>query len=293
MEALVFRVELSESDPLIWRRFIVPAHITFLQLHKTLQFVMGWYDSHLHQFVFEDTNTIITNNQDDVEETKVLKELYLGKTLSPSDQSYPFIKRRLERNVYPSARTKLLRFLTSNSQFTYEYDFGDSWIHHITFLGMIDDYELNYPEILEGEGDCPPENVGGIGGYAYFQSVMNDPTNPEFREYRKWAKSQHWIRFNIRQINAWMRDEFGGTKKTKKASEDSILKIDNELSRLKIGQPAARALLSIGIRKLDQLPQHTQAELMALHGFGPKALNILKEALNKAQLDFKPSTETY
>ena len=47
----------------------------------------------------------------------------------------------------------------------------------------------------------------------------------------------------------------------------------------KIGAPATRALASIGITRLDQVAERSEAELLALHGFGPRALRILNEAL--------------
>lgn len=47
----------------------------------------------------------------------------------------------------------------------------------------------------------------------------------------------------------------------------------------KIGAPALRALASIGITRLDQVAGKQDAELLALHGFGPRALRMLKEAL--------------
>jgi hypothetical protein len=52
----------------------------------------------------------------------------------------------------------------------------------------------------------------------------------------------------------------------------------------KIGAPATRALASIGVTRLDQLVDHSEADLLALHGFGPRALRILKEALAGADL---------
>jgi len=57
--------------------------------------------------------------------------------------------------------------------------------------------------------------------------------------------------------------------------------IDNELSRLKIGQPASRALASIQVTCLSDLLNKTEKQLLSLHGFGPRALRILKEALQK------------
>ncbi len=47
----------------------------------------------------------------------------------------------------------------------------------------------------------------------------------------------------------------------------------------KISAPAFRALNSIGVTKLTQLTSYTEEQLLELHGFGPKALRLLKERL--------------
>ena len=49
------------------------------------------------------------------------------------------------------------------------------------------------------------------------------------------------------------------------------------IENIKISQPAHRALKSAGIETLDQLTQYTEKDLLALHGFGPKGLGILKK----------------
>lgn len=46
-----------------------------------------------------------------------------------------------------------------------------------------------------------------------------------------------------------------------------------------IGKPATRALSEAGITALDQVVGHSQAELLALHGVGPKAIRILTDEL--------------
>lgn len=46
-----------------------------------------------------------------------------------------------------------------------------------------------------------------------------------------------------------------------------------------IGKPATRALLGAGWSTLEQIATHTEAELLALHGVGPKAVRILSAAL--------------
>jgi len=49
--------------------------------------------------------------------------------------------------------------------------------------------------------------------------------------------------------------------------------------------PARRALDSAGYTRLDELTGATGAELLKLHGFGPKALRLLREELAARGLD--------
>jgi hypothetical protein len=49
-----------------------------------------------------------------------------------------------------------------------------------------------------------------------------------------------------------------------------------------LGQPARRALVGAGYRRLEQLTEVSEAEVKQLHGIGPKALDQLRRAL-KAQ----------
>jgi Plasmid pRiA4b ORF-3-like protein len=41
------RIELVDSDPLIWRQVEVPTSMTLKALHDVIQIVMGWSNSHL------------------------------------------------------------------------------------------------------------------------------------------------------------------------------------------------------------------------------------------------------
>ena len=65
-----------------------------------------------------------------------------------------------------------------------------------------------------------------------------------------------------------------------------------ELAAIKISQPAHRALKNAGIETLEQLTQYREDELLALHGFGPKALGILRCVLTEYGLSFKVRSET-
>ncbi|MEV5612556.1 MmcQ/YjbR family DNA-binding protein [Streptomyces sp. NPDC052225] len=48
-----------------------------------------------------------------------------------------------------------------------------------------------------------------------------------------------------------------------------------------IGRPATRALLGAGLATLDLVATRTEAELLALHGVGPKAVRVLAAELEK------------
>ena len=57
-----------------------------------------------------------------------------------------------------------------------------------------------------------------------------------------------------------------------------------------VGKPAMRALEGAGYTRLTQLTQVTEAALLQLHGVGPKAIGILREALKAAGKSFASRT---
>ena len=54
-----------------------------------------------------------------------------------------------------------------------------------------------------------------------------------------------------------------------------------------IGVPATRALAAAGITRLAQVAEHREAELAALHSVGPKAIGLLRQALEQRGLSFR------
>lgn len=54
-----------------------------------------------------------------------------------------------------------------------------------------------------------------------------------------------------------------------------------------IGKTAARELSLRGITSLGQVTHHSQKELLAIHGVGPKTIVILREALAAKGLEYK------
>lgn len=55
-----------------------------------------------------------------------------------------------------------------------------------------------------------------------------------------------------------------------------------------LSQPAIRALAGAGYTRLDQLAKASQAELLKLHGFGPKGIRIIREALAERGKSMRP-----
>lgn len=49
----------------------------------------------------------------------------------------------------------------------------------------------------------------------------------------------------------------------------------------KIGRPATGALLAVGVTTLDGVEAMGEAKLLALHGVGPRAISILRAALEQ------------
>jgi hypothetical protein len=106
---------------------------------------MGWTNSHLHQFKFGE-------------------QLYGDPMLMEED---------FEEMDYKDSTTTLLSDLLPQSgkrlRFGYKYDFGDSWQHEVLLEGCPNaEEDRQYPVCLEGERACPPEDVGGVGGYEEF-----------------------------------------------------------------------------------------------------------------------------
>lgn len=68
--------------------------------------------------------------------------------------------------------------------------------------------------------------------------------------------------------------------------EKKLAKDEHEFPR-SIGNPAQSALLAAGYQRLQDLTSATEQDLLQLHGFGPKALGILRQTLAERGLSFK------
>ncbi|RJX37607.1 DNA-binding protein [Paenibacillus pinisoli] len=56
----------------------------------------------------------------------------------------------------------------------------------------------------------------------------------------------------------------------------------------KLAKPALRALAHAGYTGLSQLSGESEAELMKLHGMGPNAMAVIKQALAEQGMSLQP-----
>jgi len=82
----------------------------------------------------------------------------------------------------------------------------------------------------------------------------------------------HWLR------RAWLSHAPKRLAEQVAAADTAVAGAVGDLPRA-IGGPATRALVGAGITTLAQVAERTEAELLALHGVGPRAIRILKETL--------------
>lgn len=159
-EIATVRIELRDTDPLIWREVEVPTSITLKVLHDVIQVVMDWLDYHLWQFTIGGQRYGLPMDED------------WGTT--PRKEA---TKVRL-RDVLKARKTTI----------DYLYDFGDSWEHRLTVTGVrAGDPEASYPRYVRGERNAPPEDCGGVPGFYELLDVLADPGHPGHADAREWA----------------------------------------------------------------------------------------------------------
>jgi hypothetical protein len=158
---LQLKVTLLGSKPSIWRRIVVPDNYSLAQLHVILQVAMGWTFDHLHGFRWRDERW------------------------GPPAEDYGlFETTELDENAGFLARF----FTQKGDSLRYEYDFGDSWEHEIK-LERTEPFDpaRPVPVCLAGARAGPPEDCGGIWGYAAILHARKHPRARGSAERLEWV----------------------------------------------------------------------------------------------------------
>ena len=176
-----FKITLRYLQPPIWRRIQVEDS-TLDEFHERIQTAMGWTNSHLHQFTIHGRRygdpDILDDGFGDFE--------CVDSTVTKISELVP-------------ADGKRLRFL-------YEYDFGDGWEHEVLLERCLQAQQgERYPRCVDGERACPPEDIGGVWGYAEFVEAINDPQHEQHEEFVEWAGEFDPEEFDASQATKAMR----------------------------------------------------------------------------------------
>ncbi len=155
------KITLLGSKPPIWRRFQVPSDINLAKLHRIIQEVMGWEDSHLHQFKVGKTyyGMSYPDDFDEVTRTKDEKDATVSALVSK-----------------PKAKI------------------------------LPPEPGVRYPVCITGKRACPPEDCGGVWGYADLLEAMQNPKHPEHDDMQEWiGGSFDPEAFDVEAVNKALR----------------------------------------------------------------------------------------
>ena len=178
---LPLRIELAGSDPLIWRRVLVPDTVTLGTVHNVIQAVFIWDNSHMHGFRTVGQGRRWLGGEDDdsgEDEDDILLVDVIGE------------------------RTKSI---------DYVYDFGDSWEHRVKVERRRKaDPGLSLPVCVEGANAAPPDDCGGVWGYSERVAALRDPKHPDHAEVRGWfGKKWDATAFDIDAANRRLKARVG------------------------------------------------------------------------------------
>lgn len=138
---LLLKVSLRGAPLPIWRKLELPASLTLTRAHAAIQAAMGWQDCHL--WMFSDGR----------------------KTFMPTDERSPAFGEIDPDDIQIG---ELLQ--RKGDKLLYTYDMGDSWEHVIEVVELLE--QAVAPAVIAGENACPPEDCGGVWGYAELLTIL-------------------------------------------------------------------------------------------------------------------------
>lgn len=166
-----FRVILEGTQPMVWRRILVPGTYSFWDLHVAIQDAMGWLDCHLHLFQLKNPAT------------GELDQIGI-----PSDDSFDGTERCL-----PGWELTIADYFRGpGDRADYEYDFGDGWRHEVVLEEISGGLtSTQYPICVDGARACPPEDCGGVHGYKELLAILRDPGHEEYPGTWQWVGTSY------------------------------------------------------------------------------------------------------
>lgn len=154
------KIELVDTDPLIWRQVEVPTSVTLKDLHDIVQAAVGWFNQHMWEF-------------------RIGRQVYGLPIPGDNWSATPMI------NAGKVNLGELLK--PRKTVIDYTYDMGDCWEHRLTVTDVRPaDPDIVYPRYIAGERPAPPEDCGGVPGFYAALEALADPEHPDHDEVVDW-----------------------------------------------------------------------------------------------------------
>jgi Plasmid pRiA4b ORF-3-like protein len=152
------KISLRGVRPLVWRRVEIAADTKLPAVSRALIDAMGWLDYHLHSF-------------------------------EAGDRSYGVYDPEWDDDMIDESDVHLYEIAAgTGAQFEFTYDFGDDWKHRVVVERVTPpDPTVMYPRCIDGARACPPEDCGGVSGYADLLRILRQPRHAEHAQMQTWV----------------------------------------------------------------------------------------------------------
>lgn len=185
----IIYASIEQCPVKVFRRIKVPSNLWLGNLGKILITAFGWAGYHLSQFTKGD---VYYTSRDNIDER----------------DSFNFGCRN--RHIDEMTVTVADVLPQKGSTISFEYDFGDGWIHNVR-VSSVSDEPLRGEDICvtSGKGACPPEDVGGVWGYAQMLDILSGKVDdPEEKaSYEEWLGLQEGETYDPEEFDLEIANE--------------------------------------------------------------------------------------
>ena len=152
-QTYILYISIEDCPVKVFRRIKVPSNLWLGNLARIILEAVGWEGYHLWQFT---KNGVNYTSRANIEES------------NRSGFSFPY------RQVNDMTVTVADVLPKKGSTITFEYDFGDGWAHNVRVSSVSEDpCPAEAIQVTSGNGACPPEDVGGVWGYARMLDILS------------------------------------------------------------------------------------------------------------------------
>lgn len=185
----ILYASIEQCPVKVFRRIKVPSNLCLGNLGKIFITAFGWAGYHLSQFTKGD---VYYTSRDNIDER----------------DGFNFGCRN--RHIDEMTVTVADVLPKKGSTISFEYDFGDGWIHNVR-VSSVSDEPLRGEDICvtSGKGACPPEDVGGVWGYAQMLDILSGKVDdPEEKaSYEEWLGLQEGETYDPEEFDLEIANE--------------------------------------------------------------------------------------